>query len=66
MTPTRELALQVSSDLAKAATKLEVRVLTIYGGVGYDEQLDTLSDGVDVVVTSLDDCSTWRTGRALT
>ena len=50
MTPTRELALQVSSDLAKAATKLEVRVLTIYGGVGYDEQLDTLSDGVDVVV----------------
>lgn len=50
MTPTRELALQVSSDLAKAATKLGVRVLTIYGGVGYDEQLDTLSDGVDLVV----------------
>ncbi|MDI9629542.1 MAG: DEAD/DEAH box helicase [Acidobacteriota bacterium] len=50
MTPTRELALQVSSDLAKASAKLGVRVLTIYGGVGYDEQLDTLRDGVDLVV----------------
>lgn len=50
MTPTRELALQVSTDLAKASAKLGVRVLTIYGGVGYDEQLDTLSDGVDLVV----------------
>lgn len=50
MTPTRELALQVSSDLAKASAKLGVRVLTIYGGVSYDEQLDTLNDGVDLVV----------------
>jgi superfamily II DNA/RNA helicase len=25
-------------------------VLTVYGGVGYDTQLDTLADGVDVVV----------------
>ncbi|MDO5741296.1 MAG: DEAD/DEAH box helicase, partial [Ornithinimicrobium sp.] len=48
--PTRELALQVSRDLALAGAKLKTRVLTIYGGTGYDEQLDTLASGVDVVV----------------
>ncbi|MGI5951175.1 MAG: DEAD/DEAH box helicase, partial [Brooklawnia sp.] len=48
MTPTRELALQVSSDLKLAAGRMSVRILTIYGGVGYDEQLDALKEGVDV------------------
>ena len=50
MTPTRELALQVSSDLKLAASRLGARVLTIYGGVPYEEQLEQLSTGVDVVV----------------
>jgi len=48
--PTRELALQVSSDLALASKDLGLRVLTVYGGVGYDQQLDALKDGVDIVV----------------
>ncbi|GAB3703702.1 DEAD/DEAH box helicase [Mariniluteicoccus flavus] len=48
--PTRELALQVSKDLAVASSVLGARVLTVYGGVGYDPQLDALRDGVDVVV----------------
>ena len=48
--PTRELALQVSNDLSVAATDRGTRVLTVYGGVGYDHQLDTLASGVDVVV----------------
>jgi superfamily II DNA/RNA helicase len=48
--PTRELALQVSKDLALAGTDRGTRVLTVYGGVGYDVQLDALKDGVDVVV----------------
>jgi superfamily II DNA/RNA helicase len=48
--PTRELALQVSSDLALAGADRGIRVLTVYGGVGYDAQLDTLTSGVDVVV----------------
>jgi superfamily II DNA/RNA helicase len=50
MTPTRELALQVSSDISTAATYRKARVLTIYGGVSYDDQLDTLIEGVDIVV----------------
>nr|WP_220481516.1 DEAD/DEAH box helicase [Nocardioides ginsengisegetis] len=48
--PTRELALQVSNDLHLASKDMGLRVLTVYGGVGYDTQLDTLKDGVDIVV----------------
>ena len=48
--PTRELALQVSSDLTIASADRGLRVLTVYGGVGYDGQLDALIEGVDIVV----------------
>jgi superfamily II DNA/RNA helicase len=48
--PTRELALQVAGDLKLAGADRGTRVLTVYGGVGYDQQLDALADGVDVVV----------------
>ena len=48
--PTRELALQVSSDLALAGKDRGIRVLTVYGGVAYEPQLDALKTGVDVVV----------------
>jgi superfamily II DNA/RNA helicase len=48
--PTRELALQVSGDLHLAGADRGMRVLTVYGGVGYEPQLDALSAGVDVVV----------------
>ncbi len=48
--PTRELALQVSNDLKTAAADRGSRVLTVYGGVGYEPQLEALASGVDVVV----------------
>ncbi|HEX3221315.1 MAG TPA: DEAD/DEAH box helicase [Nocardioides sp.] len=48
--PTRELALQVSGDLALASKDLGLRVLTVYGGVPYEPQLDALASGVDIVV----------------
>ncbi len=50
VTPTRELASQVSADLTTAATRRHARVLTVYGGVGYDTQLNGLSRGTEVVV----------------
>jgi len=50
VTPTRELALQVTSDLVAAATERPARILTIYGGVGYEAQLHGLREGVEVVV----------------
>ncbi len=48
--PTRELALQVSKDLAVASADRGLRVLTVYGGVGYEPQLEALEAGVDIVV----------------
>ena len=48
--PTRELAVQVSNDLQLASADLGARVLTVYGGVPYEPQLDALKEGVDVVV----------------
>ena len=48
--PTRELASQVSADITTAASRRHARVLTIYGGVGYDTQLNALQRGVDIVV----------------
>ncbi|MEV6281634.1 DEAD/DEAH box helicase [Kribbella sp. NPDC051770] len=50
VTPTRELTIQVAKDLTTASTVRTVRVLTIYGGVAYEPQLDALKAGVDVVV----------------
>ena len=50
MCPTRELALQVTGDLEVAAAVRKARILTVYGGVGYDGQLEALTAGVDVVV----------------
>ena len=50
MCPTRELALQVTNDLQTASVGRDVRLLTVYGGVGYEPQLDQLSAGVDIVV----------------
>lgn len=48
--PTRELAVQVARDLTLAGSVRKVRVLTVYGGVSYDPQLEALAEGVDVVV----------------
>jgi superfamily II DNA/RNA helicase len=50
MCPTRELALQVAGDLKVACEVRHARVLTVYGGVGYETQLEALESGVDVVV----------------
>ncbi|ADB34376.1 DEAD/DEAH box helicase domain protein [Kribbella flavida DSM 17836] len=50
VTPTRELTIQVAKDLTTASTVRTVRILTIYGGVAYEPQLEMLKSGVDVVV----------------
>ena len=48
--PTRELAVQVSSDLERAGKRRGVRVLTVYGGRAYEPQIEALKRGVEVVV----------------
>ncbi|MGH8895210.1 MAG: DEAD/DEAH box helicase, partial [Actinomycetes bacterium] len=48
--PTRELCVQVTGDLDKAAARRDVRILSIYGGRAYEPQVETLRRGVEVVV----------------
>ena len=51
LTPTRELALQVSEAFEKYAADLPaVHVLPVYGGQGYGVQLSALRRGVHIVV----------------
>ena len=47
--PTRELCLQVHADL-QIGESLGLTTATVYGGVGYDEQIEALTGGVHVVV----------------
>ncbi|APX31384.1 DNA helicase [Brachybacterium sp. P6-10-X1] len=48
--PTRELAVQVATDLQTASAKRPVRILTVYGGRAYEPQIEALEKGVEVVV----------------
>jgi superfamily II DNA/RNA helicase len=48
--PTRELCVQVAKDLRVAGSHRKVRVLEIYGGRAYEPQIETLRQGVDVIV----------------
>jgi len=54
--PTRELCIQVTNDLVNASKYLPgsrksgLEVLSIYGGRPYEQQIDELKKGVDVVV----------------
>ncbi|MDY3127470.1 MAG: DEAD/DEAH box helicase [Corynebacterium sp.] len=48
--PTRELAVQVTSDLQAASAYLPLRITTICGGRDAEKQQQALIDGTDVVV----------------
>ena len=48
--PTRELAVQVASDLEQAAAQRGIRIAQIYGGRAFEPQIEKLERGVEVVV----------------
>ena len=50
LTPTRELAEQISSVIKPLARVFDLEVLSIYGGTPYSKQRRALSRGVDIVV----------------
>jgi len=50
--PTRELCTQVASIVEIHCKALHLRSTVIYGGVGYNQQLDDLKRGVDVIVAT--------------
>jgi ATP-dependent RNA helicase DeaD len=50
LAPTRELALQVAEAIQDYGRHLGVRVLAVYGGQGFGQQIKQLRHGVDIVV----------------
>jgi len=52
LVPTRELAMQVAEAVHRYGRPLRVRVVPIYGGQSFGQQLRALSRGVDVVVAT--------------
>ncbi|SDC43838.1 DEAD/DEAH box helicase [Shouchella lonarensis] len=50
LTPTRELAIQVSGELQKLSAYKRIRILPIYGGQSIGHQLKALRQGVQIVV----------------
>lgn len=52
VTPTRELAQQIADTALKASKATGHRIAVIYGGVGYEPQLQKLRKGVDIVIAT--------------
>ncbi|MDC7232863.1 MAG: DEAD/DEAH box helicase [Spirochaetales bacterium] len=52
LTPTRELADQVTESFISYGQNLDVRSIKIYGGVGISKQISTLRKGCDVVIAT--------------
>jgi len=48
--PTRELCIQVAEDLELATSNRPTKVIAIYGGKVYDEQIAGIKDGAQIVV----------------
>ena len=52
ITPTRELANQVSDEIFKFGKHLGVRTVTIYGGSSYNRQIDLIERGAQVIIAT--------------
>uniref|UniRef100_A0A803VGS2 RNA helicase n=1 Tax=Ficedula albicollis TaxID=59894 RepID=A0A803VGS2_FICAL len=50
MTPTRELALQITKECKKFSKTLGLRVVCVYGGTGISEQIAELKRGAEIIV----------------
>ena len=52
MAPTRELAMQISTEIKKMGKHTGIKIATIYGGQGMGIQLDALHRGVEIIVAT--------------
>jgi ATP-dependent RNA helicase DeaD len=50
LSPTRELANQIATEIAGIAKYRDLRILPIYGGVGMGGQEKALREGVEIVI----------------
>ncbi|MBM3198200.1 MAG: DEAD/DEAH box helicase, partial [Chlamydiae bacterium] len=52
ITPTRELASQVSEEISRFGAALKVKVATVYGGKSFNTQITSIQKGAQVVVAT--------------
>ena len=52
LTPTRELAIQISDSFRAYGKELPLRHTVVFGGVGHKPQMDALARGVDILVAT--------------
>jgi ATP-dependent RNA helicase RhlE len=52
LTPTRELAAQVAESVRTYGRGMRLRSTVIFGGVGFQQQIDALRRGVDILVAT--------------
>lgn len=50
LTPTRELANQVSDEIYSLKGKKDIKVVAVYGGASIEQQIKNVKKGVDIVV----------------
>ncbi len=52
MAPTRELAMQITTEIKKMGKYTGIKIATVYGGQGMGIQLDALQRGVEIIVAT--------------
>ncbi len=52
LAPTRELAMQIEKHLKALAVNTDLRIFAIYGGLGPKTQIETIAQGLDVLIAT--------------
>lgn len=52
LSPTRELAMQIEENIKTYAKYTDLRVVTVYGGLGPKTQIENINKGVDIIVAT--------------
>ena len=52
LAPTKELVIQIERVIRKYSTYLDIRMVSLYGGVGPTHQIEQIEQGVDILVST--------------
>jgi len=52
LAPTRELAMQIEKHLKVLAVNTDLRIFAIYGGLGPKTQIETIAEGLDILIAT--------------
>ena len=52
LTPTRELANQITGVVEPLAKARQLRAIAVYGGTNIDRQIETINNGIDIIIAT--------------